>query len=185
MRESAFSTVLWCLARNIPLGHLKQWTVERIEKEGENYRGGVGIGFLSSKEIENVGRKIVNGLSQYHVAERASQEWGLFGPALRMAVTRIANELGHSGNVRKGIAYFDQLTHGKILSRVQAGEERVLKARHGQTFVGYRRPVSQAVMGAERAFAAFAIPPDYHKWSPSKKKAFREQLARERRASKS
>ena len=111
MRESSFSTVLWCLARNIPLGHLKQWTAEQIEKEGENYRG--GIGFFSSKENETAGRKIVNGLSQYHVSERLSQEWELLGSPLRKAVTRIANEHGHSGNVRKGVAYIDQLTGGK------------------------------------------------------------------------
>lgn len=181
--ERVFSTALWCLARNIPLGHLKHWTKERIEQEGENYRG--GIGFFTAKEIENAGRKIVNGLSQYHVAERASQEWELFGPALRMAVTRIANEYGHSGNVRKGIAYLDELTGGKILSRVHVEEERVLKERHGKTFVGYRRPVSAAVTGAGRAFAAFALPRDYNTWPPAKKKAYREQLARERRAAKS
>lgn len=181
--DRVFSTVLWCLARNIPLGHLKQWTREQIEREGENYRG--GIGFYTAKEIENAGRKIVNGLSQYHVAERASQEWELFGPALRMAVTRIANEPGHSGNVRKGIAYLDQLTGGKVLSRVRVETERVLVERGGMTAVGERRVRSSAVIGAERAFAAFALPKDYHTWSPARKKAYREQMARERRAAKS
>ena len=185
MRESRFSTVLWCLGRNIPLGHLKEWTLEKIEQEGEKYRSSGSIGFFSSKEIETAGRKIVNGLSQYHVSERLSQEWELLGSPLRMAVTRIANEHGHSGNVRKGVAYLDQLTGGKILRKMFIETERVLLERDGMTAAGERRVRSLAVIGAKQAFAAFATPKDYHNWSPSKKKAFREQMARERRASRS
>ena len=176
------STVLWCLARNIPLGHLEEWTRTKIEDHGGEIDAKTG--FFSNKEVHNAARKIVNGLSQYHVAQRLAGEWSMLTeniPGLCGTIKKIAKENGHSGNVRKGILYLNKLVGGEILSRRQVVEERILKERGGKTFAESAKMKSGAVVGAERAFAPFVLPKEYNNWSSAKKNKFRQQLARDRR----
>lgn len=166
-------SLLWCLARNIPLAHFDQ--------EGDDGTR-EAVGFFSAKELPKTARRLVGGLAQYKVAEQMAREWGGYSSLLRRAITDLCNSNNHSGNVRKGILRLNECLNGRVLRRGGIEEERVLIEREGRTLTATRRVRGRAIIGAERAFAGFALPKDYPAWSPAKKKAFRAQQARERRS---
>ncbi|GEM_PF-2384086 len=175
------SLVLWLIAKNLPLGH--------FEKHRQEYAADPSAGFFSptycgEKMIRNIAGKIVNGLSQYKVAELVAEEWEGFHSRLRLDIRDICNTETRSGNVTKGVAYLDKLLNGGLLRSQQIGPvRRDLVVVRGQ-LMSINRRINPAVAGAERAHAAFVRPPNYHKMSPTEKKRVNQKLAAERRRDK-
>ncbi|MFY9461655.1 MAG: hypothetical protein WAP51_00435 [Candidatus Sungiibacteriota bacterium] len=124
----------------------------------------------------------MNGCAQYSVAERLAEEWGLLGSEIRMKFTGLANAGRRSGNKDKGLLRADKMLGGKIFRREYVEEERVLKVRDGKTLVAFQS--ARVEQRSTIAWKFATLPPDYHKWPPARKKAYREQLARERRVAK-
>ena len=175
------------MGRGMSLGQCTEYTEEGIKRvnDEEDVRRTAGqhakMSFLNMKPDE-IARRLVNGCAQYAVAERLAEEWGLLGSEIRMKFTDLANAGWRSGNKTKGLLRADKLLGGKILRREYAVEVRVMKERHGKTYTAFQTARDESRHAIGYKFAA--LPPDYHKWSPAKKKAHREQLARERRANK-
>lgn len=188
LRHAASSTLLWLMSRGMSLSQCAEYTEERIrqveEEEGARREAGqkTKMSFLNKKPDE-VARILVNGCAQYSVAERLAEEWHLLGSEIRMKFTDLANAGRRSGNKDKGLLRADKMLGGKIFRREYAEESRVLKERDGKTYVSFQRARDESRYATGWKFAA--LPPDYHKWSPARKKVYREQMARERRAAKS
>ncbi len=185
------SVLIYCVEQGI---HPARWAeVEEQEQNAylESTRTSVDRGGRSSihsssnfkpQEVERIARALVNACANDAVPLKLAGDFEKFPPGIRMRFTQIANESGHSGNVRKGLIRADRAAGGKILAHIsQRDEVRDLKLQNGAYRIGFRRESLPAVMGAERAFAAFTLPKDYASWSPTRKKKYREQLARERR----
>ena len=176
------------MGRGMSLSQCTEYTKERIEQvqEEEGARRDAGqrtkMSFFNMKPDE-IARRLVNGCAQYSVAEQLAKEWHLLGSGIRMKFTDLANAGWRSGNKTKGLLRADKLLGGKILSREYVEDVRVLRERDGKSYVGFRR--GGDFSPETIAFRFAVLPPDYHKWPPARKKAHREQLARERRAAKS
>lgn len=171
------SILLWLVARNLPLGHCDQYTeedVHRMPATSESW---------SDKAVRKIAQRLVNGLSQCSVTRRLAEEWELLSPRLRMDLTDIANSPNHSGNVRKGILYLDELLGGKVRRReVVQTERQLISTAHG--VIAVRRIINPAVAGGERAFAGFRRPANYESLPAAEKKRINQQMARERREEK-
>lgn len=146
-----------------------------------------GSGFSSfgdAKKLDRVAGIIVNGLSQYSVAELVAKEWEVFAPQLRMAISNLANTTTRSGNVTKGVAYLDKLLGGKIKRHETVQTERVVRVGTDGRLYRDSRAINRAAASASRAFAIVALPPGYDKMSPAQKRKVQQDLARIRRESR-
>lgn len=168
--------ILWMIAHNIPLGHFEKYL------EGGSLKKDVSKGSsYSMKKKETIARAIVNGLSQYAVAEQVAKEWDSFDSQIRMLITDMCNNTASlSGNVRKGVARLDQLLGGKIRRHETGPTVRKLVMVEGRVVPNYQ-PVNLAAANAERAFATVSKPANYHKMSPQEKRKWSEEAARARR----
>ena len=173
------SKVLWLVALNLPLGHHEKYSEADMEARPHS-------GWMDEKKLAKIAGRVVNGLSQYSVADLVAKEWGVFPPKLRMEITNLCNTGGRSGNVTKGIAYLDKLLDGKIRRReVSMHTERVLRTGPDGRLIATRRVLNPAILGASRAFAAIALPANYSQMSPKEKKRVHRQMAEVRRESRS
>lgn len=171
------SKVLWLVALNLPLGHHHKYSEADVEDRPA---------WWDSKKLENVAGKIVNGLSQYSVAELVAKEWDEFPPQLRMVITNTCNTGWRSGNVTKGVAYLDKLLGGKVRRHeVSMPTERVVRIGADGRLFATRRALRPAVLGASRAFAIVALPANYKNMSPQEKRREQKKLADIRRQSRS
>ncbi len=183
MRTANRCTLLWLMGRGMSLSQCTEYTEERTARieEGDEAKWRAGQNtkraYLNMKPDE-IARRLLNGCAQYVVAERLAEEWDLLGSEIRMKFTDLANAGWRSGNKTKGLLRLDKLLGGKILRREYVEDRRVLKERDGKSYVAYGTDGSRESI----AFKFAALPPDYHKWSPGKKRKYREQLARERRS---
>lgn len=173
-RRQKVSLILWMVERNLPLGHFKKYSGSEETR---------AFGIHTSKRPEETARKIVGGLSQYDVAKQVAKEWEIFPPLLRMRITDFCASNSHSGNVRKGISYLDELLKGKIRRRETGPTERRLVERGGK-LISEQRGINPAVAGAERAFAILSKPANYDKMTPAEKRRYNNEAARIRRGEK-
>ncbi|OGN10037.1 MAG: hypothetical protein A3J46_04220 [Candidatus Yanofskybacteria bacterium RIFCSPHIGHO2_02_FULL_41_11] len=174
------SLALWLIAKNLPLGHYERYQDEYRQSPS----AGVFLPHAAEKKIHRIAGLIVNGLSQYKVADLIAKEWEGFHSRLRLDIRDICNTQTKSGNVSKGIAYLDKLLNGNLLRSQPTGPvTRELRVIGGQV-VSVNRRVDPAVAGAERAHAAFVRPPNYHKMSPAEKKRVNQKMAADRRRDK-
>lgn len=174
--ESYRSILVYLLAKNLPLSHWPEY-VGKVDTQ-------FATDYWSGKALDNAARKMVNALSQYSVAEQMAREWEGLPAQLRMRITAIANAargFGHiSNNVTKGIQHLDNLLGGKVLARQIGPTERRLVIIGGRK-VSVDREINPAIAGAQRAFAGYALPPNFSKMSKAEQKKIRTQLAAERR----
>lgn len=174
------SKILWMIGRNIPLGHHERYG--KAEMESQGVFGGSFFGsFSNPKRLDRVASTIVNGLSQYSVAELLAREWDSLPPQVRMAVTNLANTTSRSGNVNKGIAYLDKLLGGKVRRHDVGQTERVVRTGDDGRLYRDSRRINPAVAGASRAFGIIALPPNYSQMSPAQKRKVQQELAKIRR----
>jgi hypothetical protein len=176
------SKVLWLVSRNIPLGHHAKYGDKEMEVQAAWTTG--YNNHDSVKNLDRVAATIVNGLSQYSVAELVAREWEGFPPLLRMAVTNLINTTQRSGNVTKGIKYLDKLLGGRLRRQERVQTERVVRTGADGRLYRDTQVINQAEAAASRAFAIVALPANYDKMSPAEKRRVQQELARVRRQSK-
>lgn len=146
---------------------------------------GYGVGYgLGDKQLDRIAQTVVAGLSHEAVVELVRREWDGLPSVVRMRVTQLANERHanpSSNNQRKGIVKLDRLLGGKILTGPAQATTSDLRVIDGR-LVRRQRVVRREVAGAEIAFGAFAKPKDFDSWSPTRKRAWHQRAAAERRA---
>lgn len=178
------SLTLWLIGKNLPLGHFQKYEEEYEASPGQ-HRSSSDPTYWGEKQLRRVAGIIVNGLSQYKVAELIAKEWEQFHSRLRLDIRELCNgSQWRSGNVTKGVAYLDELLKGNVLrSQARGPVERRLVTVNGQ-LTSINRRINPAVAGAQRAHAAFSKPPHYHRMSTAEKRKFNQKMAAERRQNK-
>jgi hypothetical protein len=176
------SLLLKLIRENRPLHTWEDHTpLEKPEPPASRFS--TDFDWARGRDVANIARTIVSGLTHEAVVRLVAKEWDSLPPGLRMKVTALANESYQSPsshNLAKSIQKLDAKLKGKILSKAQGPTERNLKVIDGK-LRSLNRQVRQNVAGAERAFAAFTTPKDFNTWDPARKRRFREQMAKERR----
>ena len=159
---------------------LSQW--EKMKDSVEVRLASPKAGFFSPKKVETIVNAIVNAMSHMDAVALVAKEWDDLPSAIRGPLTMALNEgRNRSHNKGKGILRLDKLLGGRVLSRTDNRlTERDLREVDGNLVSG-RRFINPAVAGAERAHAAYAIPPNYHYLSPAEKKRVRRELTTARR----
>ena len=172
------SVLLALVDRNLPLHFCAKVKDGKID----NIPLPKGKGWTSQKKLKTMARLLVSGCSHPAVVEQLAKDWADLPSELKLEIREIANFGGwRSGNVTKGLARLHNGTDGDVFRRQIRAEERTFMERDGTSAVAYKKRRSEAVIGAERAFAPFALPPNYDQLSSTQKRKLQRQMAQERR----
>lgn len=170
--------LLGLIDRNLPL-HL----CARVRRGELEIQIPSGKGWANYKKIDAVARGMVNGCSHPAVVEELAREWLELPELLKRLFRDIARAGGLSGNATKGLLRLHKTT-GDIFSVALVKEERVLVEHYGATGTEIRKKKREAVLGAERAYAAYKRPSNYDQLSRHERKRIARELTEARREGK-